>query len=418
MKRRKAVLITVLAVPLLVLFVELAGRVVFDGDFYAARVSEQLGGAEVTIGSAVTSVLRRTVRAESLEVRHRSGNVSSVAEVTIDRLGWGTTWRAVVRPARGSLRDFQLVTAGYRLAVLDGRASLSDSLLVARSVSLRPLLPMSEHLRHGRPNRYDLSADSIAATGFAVDTTSGGALEARTLALNGFDVEVYSDRHLAPPPREKALPNEMLSRLDRRVRVGALHIDGRATYHERSRGARRAGKITFARLVADADSIDSGDPKRSTRLDLTTWINDAFPLSVRFDWRLGSPRLHMRAEGGTGSFDARVLNTAFPDIAGTRLASGKVERIRFAFSTKDSVAGGTLVAIYDSLGIEKVSKEDTSKKKFWASLLANIKVSESHMPPRDDPREGTIEHVRDRTESIFTFLWFTLRSGLRSMVGA
>ena len=65
-------------------------------------------------------------------------------------------------------------------------------------------------------------------------------------------------------------------------------------------------------------------------------------------------------------------------------------------------------------GYENIKKQKTKKKNKFLSTIANIFVSKDSKDVSNDFRKGSKSDVeRDKTKSVFNYLWITIKEGLR-----
>jgi hypothetical protein len=285
-------------------------------------------------------------------------------------------------------------------------------------LGLIPAGPASELLRPGHADRIELQLESLRVEGFhRLDALRGTALRAAQIELSGLEVDVFSDRHLAGRPSPKSLPGEILADLGIPLAIDSVAIEnGRIRYRERNPAALTAGNIVFADLSATIAPIRIPGEGR-TRVQVAARVNDDVPLVAELDWKLTAPDVDLRARATAGAFDPALLNSMFTEVAGVRVGTGVVDSVWFGFDVLAGMAEGTLEARFHGLEVTAVDHDDESDEKLLPSIFLDVTLRDQNPPPEGPPHVGIIRHRRDPTESIFTFLWYTLRSGIFSIVG-
>ena len=282
----------------------------------------------------------------------------------------------------------------------------------AISAQTRPASPQTQAIsaqtRYASPQTRAISAQTRPIS-------DDDGVRASEVRVHGWTVSVYSDRRLAGPPQPVVLPHQMFREMDLPVHVDRVEMaDGTVVYEEVPPDGDRAGRVEFGGLKGTLGPLDNR-ASDTLRVEAYTRINRGLPLGLEIAWPLASDSLEMSARAWTSAFLASVLNEMFEPNAGIRILGGNVDTLVTRFSVRSGSATGTLSATYDSLEVEAVDKRDTDDEKLLLSLLFDAKLDDRHLLGES---VGEVQHDRAATETLFTFLWFTVRSGLMSLIGA
>lgn len=280
-----------------------------------------------------------------------------------------------------------------------------------------------------RKSRYALRLGPVRST--AVDLRGllhGAAVRMGTVDVGGFDMDILLDKRMpAAPPSPRPMPNDLMRRIRRPVRIDSLRLQpGRLVYAEVAPDGVRPGRVRFEELSGVVSNVSNDSaintPARPATLDGTTRINDQGPLGATI-------RLPLTARTFDPSFEGRIENMHVPALTptllpleGTVIESGEVRRLRFEGRARDGVASGTLTAVYDNFSIRMVDKRDGGQSvgKWIKTFITSTFVLHGSNLPDDHgqlPRAGTIEWTREPSQTFWSFLWASVRSGIFSQIG-
>lgn len=410
--RRLVWILAVLVVALLA--IEGLGRIVLSGSFFSKQLMKSEKVRAAHIQSAGASLL-----GGSLDASHAEITLADSTRLYARSIALRGSWLSALfgRPdvEYAVLMDATMERGRY-VAHLD-EARLGGDGGEILQWTFGPRVPIDSLLAPGRATSYEARWDTLRLEGWDRSALRGGKIHIERATFSGPAVRVYSDRRLAGPPRPATLPQEQLRALPFDVRVDEVRLrGGTIVYEEVPRDGQRPGMVEFGRLRADLGPLDNRRPD-TLRVGSRTMINGALPLAVELIWPLQGAGLDLRAHAWTSAFSVDALNPMFEPNAGIRIRSGQVDTLETRFEVVDGRAAGTLDAVYRDLEVESLNKNDPSDRHVIKSWVLDWKIHENRS--REDQKEpGRIEHRRSETESIFTFLWFTVRSGLFSLVSS
>ena len=374
------------------------------------------------------------------------------ARLTLEQLRWRMAdlaidpadMMAAARPLFG--RTVQLAAANFvahprnatvvRVGAL--RASLSDSTVELRGVGYAPALSDAQFAR-SRPYRRDLIKTTVgrmAAEGIDVGAfVLGRGLRTRRLELDSLRLDITSDRRRPSNPTRQRhrTPQAWIADLDRTLSVDSVLVrNGEVVYREQRPGRARPGVFTFARLEAVAANLSLLVGRRTSRdtmtLTVTTHIQNAGRLDVRFVTPLDAPQFITSFRGTLGAMPATALNPFVQETFPLRIANGRVVGISFRATVANGVARGTITPRYHDLSVA-VTRAGSGgilgsggvlggAARGIASFVGNLTEVRANNPddPEKAPRSGTIRHTFTSDETLPAFLWGSVRDGLLAVV--
>lgn len=399
---------------LVILVLEGLGRVVVSESFLSKRLMKSGKIRAATMESASASLLGGSLEASNVEIL-----LADSTRITVDSMHLRGSWLRALggrnpRVERAVLAGVSAEGERYLTHVDEVRLGSGTSRIT--NLTFGPHDQTSSILRPGKPTSYQGHIDTMHIEEFDLDELyDRQELRIGTITLLSPAIRIYSDRRLAGARRPKRLPHEAFRSLALPVRVETVHLrEGTIRYEEVPRDGVTPGVVEFGAIRADLGPIDN---RRPDTLVVRSWtrINEALPLAVELEWPIHLSRFDLEARAWTSAFSATALNSMFEPNAGIRILSGRIDTLETQFRVVDGRATGTLDALYHDLEFESVNKKDPSDKNTMKSWILDMKMRENRDP--DAPEQiGEIQHQRAETESIFKFLWLTVRSGLISLV--
>ena len=117
-----------------------------------------------------------------------------------------------------------------------------------------------------------------------------------------------------------------------------------------------------------------------------------------------------------GELQAERLNAFTEPNLKVRL-NGKTDKIYYTIDGNRNSSTVDLKVKYEDFEVIVLNKKG-NKKNWVLSTVANLFVSEGSEDKNDDFREGTVEVERNKTKSVFNFIWLNLSKGLlKSIAG-
>jgi hypothetical protein len=372
--------------------------------------SEKIRAAHIE--SAGASLLGGSLNAHHVEIVLADSTRLRAGAIAL-RGSWLSALRRVPDVELAVLRDVSMERGKYISHVEEARLEPDGGEILHWSFA--PRVPLDSLLVPGTATSYEARLDTLRLEGWDRDALREGNVLVETATFSGLMVHVYSDRRLAGPPEPSTLPQNRFRALPFGLRVEeARFLRGSIRYEEVPRDGSRPGVVEFGRLRGDLGPLDN---RRADTLVVRSWttINEALPLAVELSWPLQRESLDLRAHAWTSAFPVNALNPMFEPNAGIRVRSGHVDTLETRFEVVAGRAAGTLDAVYRDLEVERLDKNDSSDRHVLATWILDLKIRDDRIAlGGEDP--GRIEHHRAETESIFSFLWFTVRSGLMSLV--
>jgi hypothetical protein len=277
-----------------------------------------------------------------------------------------------------------------------------------------------------RRTRFELLLPAGAAAGIDVrGIVDGSALRARTVTIDDAGLAVFINKDLpfdpeAPPP---LTPMDLLALAGRRVSFDTIQVaNGRMTYSERhTSGA--------APAVLSVDSVDArltGMRTQGGRGDSALFVVHGVVMQEgRLDMRvavpLDTPGPAFRASGTVGRMHFVSLNPFLVVAEQARFKTGVVHAVAFEVVAGAGAATGTVRAAYEDLKVVALDQTGSEKgiaNRLMSILANNVKLRTTNLADDSGAMKiGTIRHARADDEAFLEYAWFSVRSGLKDIVG-
>lgn len=345
-------------------------------------------------------------------------------------------------------RGLTATAAGYRavsgdgfhlLSVRDVRLAAEEGTVSAREVDVVPTADLeafrerAENSR-GPRNRYHLALRGVAGRGLVAGAfLRADRLYARAVEADTIRLRIHHDARLpaeADPTRRPDLLR-LLADVPFPVRADTVRIHaGAVRYEIRKENAGETGRVALDDVSATGTRLrfgpapDDGDRgetgENEPRIRASGRLEGAAPLHLDFRLRPRAAGLSFRWTGLLGSMDARAFNSISRPVAGFHIQSGQVDSITFAIRVAEGVASGEVRPVYRDFGFKLEDPRDYGRgvDEVVNTFLAGLRVASENQPGEDGSvRSGRVDHRLQRGESLFAFLWNSLRSGLYDALG-
>jgi len=349
--------------------------------------------------------------------------------VRLDRRPAGLDVPVVVRDVRVRATKFE---GGWdsasTISVGTMEGSFRDSTLHLDMLSLAPNRAF-RIIRRRTPavrERYTVTVDSLAARG--VDWGEAlrvGAVPARSVTLDGFDLLIFTDKRIpgrpVPRPRSPIL-QETLARFGRPIAIDSLRLrGGRIRYQAHPESGDEIGKVEFGRIEGRLTGFrwdpDSTSPSIGV-LALHASVWGVAPLDLTIRGPLGSSIPAVDVVLTVGAMPMLAANAFATPVGGMDIKGGELDSVRATVQIRGDRCTGEARPYYHDLSIRMISRGG------WLSRLAGgarTVIANSFVVQDDNPGKdgvvliGPIDQERDPWRPFWPFLWGCIRDGLSTV---
>ena len=228
---------------------------------------------------------------------------------------------------------------------------------------------------------------------------------------------IYRNKLNVDDATRKDLYSKMLRQLDFFLTVDHVIIkDAKIEYSEKVNSEMPAGKLSFSKLNADIKNVSNtyAESERTT-LDIDAIFMAKTPIKVQWEFDVNDVNDLFVFKADIGHLPAPDLNPfSKPNLK--VLLEGDLIRTYATISGDANTSRVNMRAKYEEFKVNILDKEAQKKKKVF-SAIANLFIKKDSNKSEDGFRESFKEDIeRNKTKSIFNFLWISLKAGLVSVM--
>ncbi|WP_252587405.1 DUF748 domain-containing protein [Solitalea agri] len=347
--------------------------------------------------------------------------MDSLAEIDITRFFYSKNIHV-------QIDDYSYLTPSnrYKIFVKQFNLSTQDSTVIAQNASLIPQYKKMDFARKAgeQIDRFNINTDSLIIQGFHLKSfLFDERIFANKVELIRPSLEAFRDKNIPRKDlKEKLLFHEMLQTIDHEVLIKKVTInEGRIEYEEKPQGKSKSGTVFFTNLKATFTNVSNLlDPARPT-IDIksSAYLMGSGEMNFEFRFPVNPAEKTFTVNGSIRAMDLRRLNPAIDQLAFVRVKSGRLKSLNFSIKATPIASKTYMKFLYDDLEIQLLNKETgTTEKQGLATTLVNAVIIDKSNPiPQVPVRIANVIYQRDKTRSVFNFLWKSIFTALKPSVG-
>ena len=239
----------------------------------------------------------------------------------------------------------------------------------------------------------------------------------RSIVLEAPNAVIYRDKLVVDDNTQKPIYSEMLRNLKFDLSIDSLKINnGKIIYEEKAKKGNPAGKLEFENLNAKMEHVgNTYDDSQRLKINVKTDFMKTAPVEVDWSFNVNDNSDAFIFKADLGRLHANSLNQFTKPNVRVKL-EGELLQTYFTISGNKNRSQIVLKTDYEQLDIILL-QEDENDKRGLISDIVNIFVSKNSNDKENDFRYGYAEDVqRDKTKSIFNFVWLNIKDGLKDAV--
>ncbi|MCX7547729.1 hypothetical protein OS188_07180 [Xanthomarina sp. F1114] len=264
-------------------------------------------------------------------------------------------------------------------------------------------------------DHYNLNIDSLTIKKPLLETASNSKLHFLTKQIDFYQpvFKVYRDKLVADDESIKPLYSKMLRDLNFDLTVENIKIhEGFISYEEKVKADKKAGLVSFADFNGDFSQVSNTylEPTK-TVLNINTLFMEQTPLHVVWTFDVNNPSDLFEFRAEMGELQASYLNSFTKSNLNVRV-EGQLDKTYFTISGTDDLSDIDFKVKYKAFDIIALQEDGKEKNKFLSDVI-NIFVSTNSQSGDDIFKEVTKTNIeRQKTQSVFNFIWISTRAGL------
>jgi len=243
------------------------------------------------------------------------------------------------------------------------------------------------------------------------------------LLIENPSLEIYRDKNVPKrrKPEIRKFPQQQLREAKFQLFLEHLGVTGgNLIYTERTQDKNRAGTVFFHDIRVDMTNVTNYPEKLEAgvplELNASLAVIGKGLLTVSIKLPLADKRNRFDFSGTLGPMNMKLFNTMLIPAANARIDRGRLDRLDFSASGNSWDIEGEMRFRYRNLKISLLKRTGSQKKRKFRSFLANMVIYESN-PRRGKLRVGKISYKKEMPMTIFTYMWKSLLTGLKSSLG-
>lgn len=235
------------------------------------------------------------------------------------------------------------------------------------------------------------------------------------IVINKPVMEIYRNKLVPDDTNVKLLYSNILRRLKTRLTLSEVLLnDASIIYLEKENAQSSAGKISFSQLNANIKNLSNTyEPGDKTSIDIDAIFMKSTPMRINWNFDVNNVNDQFVYKGEIGRLPAHDLNSFTEPNLKVKF-KGELIKTYFTIDGNAHNSNIDLKTDYDNFEVVILEKDGKEKNKFL-SAMANLFIKKSTRNTSDDFREGYKTNIeRDKTKSIFNFVWLNAKAGLIS----
>jgi hypothetical protein len=263
-------------------------------------------------------------------------------------------------------------------------------------------------------DHFDISVDSMVLDNqkFGYKHDSVFYFKTSKLSLYQPQLNVYRDKLVADDPEIKLLYSRMLRDLPIELTINDMVLEnGSITYSEKVNADQPAGEIQFTQLNAKLKNVSNTYASADkTQIRIQSNFMETTPLKVDWDFDVNDSSDTFTFKADLGKMSAERMNLFTKPNLKVQL-EGEVLQTYFTMQGNPNQSRIDLKLKYDNFEVLVLDNKGQKINKFLSSV-ANLFIKKNSESNSDDFRESSSKVERDKTKSVFNFLWLNVKAGL------
>ncbi len=319
--------------------------------------------------------------------------------------------------------DFELTSNHFKYQLSDYEDLTLETLNITKNslffndVKLKTKYAKEEFSRMILKERdyLDIGINSITFkdTDFNFVNDSIFQLKSKNVYFENPRVYMFRNKLIADDESYKSLYSKLLRELNFNIDLNEVIINqGEIIYEEKSNQDNDSGQLKFSDFGAIIKNLgNTYAESEQTKIVIESIFMENTPLKINWEFDVNNMNDHFNFKANMGVLAARHLNQFMQPNLNIKL-EGELIKTYFTIDGNENTSKIDLKIDYDDFKVV-VLKEDGHEKNKLLSSLINLFVSKTSQNKSDDFRYGSTSEVeRDKTKSVFNFVWLNARSGL------
>ena len=266
-------------------------------------------------------------------------------------------------------------------------------------------------------DHFDLRIASVDINNYQLKSilSSNTSFTSENININFPEFHIYRDKLIADDLTRKPLYSKMLRSLKFGLNLKELMVNkAKIIYEENVKSDSAPGKLQFSELDATIKNITNlKSASDVTSISISSNFMKDTPLNVNWNFDVNDVNDEFIFKAEIGMLKAEHLNAFMQPNLNLKL-EGELIKTYFTIDGNANTSQIDLKTDYDQFDIIILKENGKEKNKFLSGLI-NLFIAEDSKDDDDRFRQSDTKTLeRDKTKSIFNFVWQNAKSGLIS----
>ena len=327
----------------------------------------------------------------------------------------------IFKTIKGSCKAVTYAMSDFEMIKINA-LTYNPNAVNASGIALKTKYPKSEYSKYLKTQRdhFNLEVSELVVRNpeYTYNKVSKSFFKSGKIDIIEPYLKIYRNTLLPEDSTPKPLYSKMLRDLETAITLDSVNIvNANVYYSEKSKLNTLPSDIHFSKINATITNLNTIKTINTakTNIAIDGFFMDDTPLEIVWDFDINDADDQFVFKSTIGSLQAESLDSFIIPSANTRL-EGKINKLFFTTSGGDNYSKTDLKLAYKNLNVI-VLKDDGKEKNKFLSKLINLIIPENSQEDSGAYRYGTAEHIqRDKTKSIFNFIWMGLRTALLNAI--
>ncbi|WP_044403217.1 hypothetical protein [Lacinutrix sp. Hel_I_90] len=268
-------------------------------------------------------------------------------------------------------------------------------------------------------DHFNLKIESLKCEGIGFGFKNRNLyISSKQININNADFEIFRDKLVNDDESIKKMYSESIRSIPFDLTVDSVFVnEAHIKYTEKVNADNSGGAIDFSKLYAKISNVSNTyKSPEMTNLNIQGVFMEATPFTVDWSFDVNSKTDSFVFATAMDKLELSKINTFTEPNLNVRL-EGVTNQTYFTIDGNNTKSKVDLKVNYEDLNISVLSKNGKTEN-WFLSTVANLFVSNTSKDQSDYFRASQAEVDRDKTKSIFNFIWLNIKQGLlKSMTG-
>ena len=364
---------------------------------------------------------------ENTEIKSQASNedaIFSLKNLNLDLLGFKLNQPSKdsiapisVEGYDGYLNEFVFRSSPYEDMLIDtilikGKQLIATKFQLKTRYSRRELSSLLKTER----DHFDIVAESVVFDDLNMGMTASERFffSSQHVSISNPRIDVFRDKLVNDSYKIKPLYGKMLRDLKMEMSIDTLNIvNGNLSYSEKVKTENKGGQLDFENLNSTVLNLGNTYGKDTTAIAISAEFMKHSPIDINWKFVVQNPSDDFSFSGELDYFKVDEISQFSRPNLNVEFR-GDLKKTYFNINGNPYVSDIDLKSNFENFRVVILKKNGKEKNKFLSGLV-NMFVSTNS---DNDPKEfyyGNINNIeRDRTKSIFNFVWKNIEAGLVS----